>query len=204
MSPKAIGASPCSAGAMRSFRIHRPSIRSSRVRPSQLKQFGYNNDYVAYFPLDGSSSHGILCVNHEYTNEELMFPVLKERQDTTGFKEMTEELVNIEMAAHGVTIVEIVRDGLEWHVVRDSPYNRRISPAHPDDRRRSCRGRSSGSRPKTIRRRGHSSARSTIAPAARRRGAPTSRPRRTFTAISGQTSVTPSASRPRTSAAIRP
>ena len=98
---------------------------------SQLKQFGYNNDYVAYFPLDGSSSHGILCVNHEYTNEELMFPALKERQDTTGFKEMTEELVNIEMAAHGVTIVEIARDELEWHVVRDSSYNRRISPLTP-------------------------------------------------------------------------
>jgi secreted PhoX family phosphatase len=98
---------------------------------AQLKQFGYNNDYVAYFPLDGSSSHGLLCVNHEYTNEELMFPVLKERQDTTGFKEMTEDLVNIEMAAHGVTIVEIVRDGQEWHVVSDSPYNRRISPLTP-------------------------------------------------------------------------
>ena len=98
---------------------------------SQLKQFGYNNDYVAYFPLDGSSSHGILCVNHEYTNEELMFPALKERQDTTGFKEMTEELVNIEMAAHGVTIVEIARDEFEWHVVRDSSYNRRISPLTP-------------------------------------------------------------------------
>ncbi len=68
---------------------------------AQLKQFGYNNDYIAYFPIDGSSQHGILCVNHEYTNEELMFPSLKERQDTTGFKDMTEELVDIEMAAHG-------------------------------------------------------------------------------------------------------
>ena len=95
---------------------------------AQLKQFGYNNDYIAYFPIDGSSQHGILCVNHEYTNEELMFPSLKERQDTTGFKDMTEELVDIEMAAHGVTIVEIIRDGDEWQVVRDSRYNRRISP----------------------------------------------------------------------------
>ncbi len=95
---------------------------------AQLKQFGYNNDYIAYFPIDGSSQHGLLCVNHEYTNEELMFPSLKERQDTTGFKDMTEELVDIEMAAHGVTIVEIVRDGDEWQVVRDSRYNRRISP----------------------------------------------------------------------------
>ena len=123
-----------------------------------------------------------------------MFPMLKERQDTTGFKEMTEELVNIEMAAHGVTIVEIMRDGLEWHVVGDSPYNRRISPLTPMsqmDQRQAM----SGSRRRAIHQGYRSSARSTIAPAARRRGAPISRQRRTSTAISGPTSTTPSASR---------
>jgi secreted PhoX family phosphatase len=36
---------------------------------AQLKQFGYNNDYIAYFPLDVSSRLGILCFNLEYTNE---------------------------------------------------------------------------------------------------------------------------------------
>ncbi len=41
---------------------------------SQAKQFGYNNDYVGYIPIDGSSEHGLLVVNHEYTNEHLMFP----------------------------------------------------------------------------------------------------------------------------------
>jgi secreted PhoX family phosphatase len=98
---------------------------------SQLRQFGYNNDYIAYFPIDDSSTHGLLCVNHEYTNEELMFATLKERQDTTGFKDMTVELVDIEMAAHGVTVVEIVRDGDDWKIVLNSPYNRRISPLTP-------------------------------------------------------------------------
>ena len=94
----------------------------------QLKRFGYNNDYIAYFPIEGSNSHGLLCVNHEYTNEELMFAGLKKRQDTSGFIEMTPELVDIEMAAHGVTVVEIVREGSDWRPVLDSRYNRRISP----------------------------------------------------------------------------
>lgn len=97
----------------------------------QLKRFGYNNDYIAFFPIDGSNTHGLLCVNHEYTNEELMFPGLKKRQDISGFEDMTAELVDIEMAAHGVTIVEIKRDGEDWRVVTDSKYNRRISPNTP-------------------------------------------------------------------------
>jgi len=95
---------------------------------AQLQQFGYNNDYVGFTALNDDGSRGLLCVNHEYTNEEVMFPGLG-RQDTAGFAGMTRELVDLEMAAHGGTVVEIARgaDG-KWTLVRDSPYNRRISP----------------------------------------------------------------------------
>ena len=41
--------------------------------------FGYNNDFLGYFPIDGSN-RGLLAVNHEYTNEELMFPGLGSRR----------------------------------------------------------------------------------------------------------------------------
>jgi uncharacterized protein len=100
---------------------------NSQSAADQSKRFGYNNDYVAYFPIDGSSRHGLLAVNHEYTNEELMFPGVKKRQDTSGFEEMTAELVDIEMAAHGVSIVEIERDGEDWRVRGDGKLNRRIT-----------------------------------------------------------------------------
>jgi len=103
----------------------------SQSAADQSKRFGYNNDYIAYFPIDGSSRHGLLAVNHEYTNEELMFPGLKKRQDTSGFEEMTAALVDIEMAAHGVTIVEIERDGEEWRVRGDGELNRRITSSTP-------------------------------------------------------------------------
>lgn len=93
---------------------------------AQLKQFGYNNDYVGFTELE--PGRGLLCVNHEYTNEEVMFPKLG-RQDNQDFVGMTEELVNIEMAAHGGTVVEIARGGDgKWQLVRDSQYNRRITP----------------------------------------------------------------------------
>ena len=97
-----------------------------------MKQFGYNNDYIAFFPLDDSGKRGLLCVNHEYTNEEVMFPGISKRQDTSGFEDMTAELVDIEMAAHGVSIVEIAREVEDWRVVLDSPYNRRISPGNTE------------------------------------------------------------------------
>ncbi|MGV1014051.1 MAG: PhoX family protein [Methyloceanibacter sp.] len=94
---------------------------------AQLKQFGYNNDYIAFFPLGPDGTRALLCINHEYTNEEVMFPDLT-RQDLVCFPDMTAELVEIEMAAHGVTIVEIALENGAWRPVLDSTYNRRISP----------------------------------------------------------------------------
>ena len=40
---------------------------------AQLQQFGSNNDYVGFTALNDEGSRGLLCVNHEYTNEEVMF-----------------------------------------------------------------------------------------------------------------------------------
>ena len=70
-------------------------------------------------------------VNHEYTNEEIMFPGLSGAQDTkeAGFAQMTQELADIEMAAHGGSVLEIRKVDGRWQVVPDSKYNRRITTA---------------------------------------------------------------------------
>ena len=94
---------------------------------AQELQFGYNNDFVAFMPLpvgSTNSDHGLLCVNHEYTNAELMFPGITLKN---GVEAMTREQVEVEMAAHGHSVLEIRRQGAAWQVVRDSPFNRRIS-----------------------------------------------------------------------------
>lgn len=100
---------------------------NAQTAQAQLGQFGYNNDYVGFVPLNAEGTRGLLCVNHEYTNEEMMFPALP-RQDRADFRDMTRALVDIEMAAHGGSIVEISRETGPWQVIRDSRYNRRITP----------------------------------------------------------------------------
>ncbi|MGA9254315.1 MAG: PhoX family phosphatase [Roseobacter sp.] len=105
---------------------------NNQTAAAQLKQFGYNNDYVGFTALDDDGTRGLLCVNHEYTNEEVMFPGLG-RQDRAGFEGMTQDIVDIEMAAHGGTVVEIEQGGNgKWALVRDSAYNRRITPLNTE------------------------------------------------------------------------
>lgn len=88
---------------------------------AQEKQFGYNNDYVGFVPLGDAGDRGLLCVNHEFTSRQVMFP------EPLRFNS-PRILAETEMAAHGGSIVEIARasDG-RWSVVPDSRYNRRIS-----------------------------------------------------------------------------
>ncbi|MEH6521346.1 PhoX family protein [Sulfitobacter sp.] len=100
----------------------------NQTAEAQLQQFGYNNDYVGFTALNAAGTRGLLCVNHEYTNEEMMFPRLG-RQDRAAFSGMTPELIDIEMAAHGGSVVEIEKETTgEWRVDRNGKYNRRITP----------------------------------------------------------------------------
>src|SRR5262245_46158353 len=64
----------------------------------QMRRFGYNNDFVAFFPLDEKGSRALLCVNHEYTSTEVMFPAAKGRPDRNDFDDITQATVEVEMA----------------------------------------------------------------------------------------------------------
>jgi hypothetical protein len=101
---------------------------AAQTAAAQARQFGYNNDYVGYIPIDGSSEHGLLVVNHEYTNPHLMFPGLVTLvEGKITMNALTKEQVDIELAAHGGTIVEIRKTDGKWQVVADGALNRRIT-----------------------------------------------------------------------------
>jgi uncharacterized protein len=94
---------------------------------AQEKLFGYNNDFVGFLPVPQGSRRsdlGLLVVNHEYTNEELMFP---------GYSadSPTKEQVDIAQAAHGMAVVQVQwRDGV-WIYNQDAGANRRITATTP-------------------------------------------------------------------------
>ncbi|WP_159945211.1 MULTISPECIES: PhoX family phosphatase [unclassified Nocardiopsis] len=93
---------------------------------SQAQQFGYNCDYVGFHQLD--DDRALLWVNHEYTNEGIMFP------GYTNGASATEEQIRIAMAAHGGSIVELEREGRtgKWVVSKgERAFNRRITADTP-------------------------------------------------------------------------
>ncbi|YBV94902.1 PhoX family phosphatase (plasmid) [Phyllobacteriaceae bacterium JZ32] len=101
---------------------------TKQTADAQAKQFGYNNDYVGYIPLEGSSTHGLLVVNHEYTNPHLMFPgLVTVTEGKIKQNPLSKDQVDVEMAAHGGTIVEIRKVDGKWQPVLDGKYNRRIT-----------------------------------------------------------------------------
>ena len=93
---------------------------------AQAGQFGYNIDYIGVLPIDGNEDHCTLVANHEYTNEELMFP--------TNHYTVAQQ-ARIAMQAHGMSVVEIRRGrpAGSWRRVRpqNAPLNRRITVSTP-------------------------------------------------------------------------
>jgi uncharacterized protein len=116
----------------------------SQSAEAQAKQFGYNSDFLAYYPLprgSDNSDHGLLHVNHEYTGPELMFPGWTKLEAAEGKPEdeqadaigeaslaaQTPEQSTVEMMAHGGSVIEVIKENGGWRVVEDSQYARRIT-----------------------------------------------------------------------------
>ena len=113
---------------------------AAQTPESQAVQAGYNCDFTGFLPLpqgSNNSDNGLLVINHEYTNPELMFPeyLTPNPEYTEGSEDIPEFLVSTnktivdtELEAHGLSVVEIKRDATgAWSIVADSPYNRRVT-----------------------------------------------------------------------------
>lgn len=89
---------------------------------SQERAFGDNNDGMALF-IQGNRS--VLAVNNEYVNRRHIYgnrdSKLPENADD----------IRKGKAGHGVTVCEIAEHNGTWAIVKDSPYNRRITADTP-------------------------------------------------------------------------
>ncbi|NOK60797.1 MAG: PhoX family phosphatase [Chloroflexi bacterium AL-W] len=99
----------------------------NQTAAAQAQQFGYNCDFVGFLPLPlgtDSSDSGLLVVNHEYTNPDIMFD---------GYVEgaPTQAQVDVELAAHGVSVVQIGLANDSWTYDRTGTANRRYTATSP-------------------------------------------------------------------------
>ncbi|MBS7837642.1 PhoX family protein [Wohlfahrtiimonas chitiniclastica] len=96
---------------------------ASNTAEDQAAQAGMHHDGMAYFPLDEGSNHGLLVMNHEYVDNGLLFP--------DGDANWNADKVLKSQNAMGVSVIEVIKDGHQWRVVRPSTYARRITPHTP-------------------------------------------------------------------------
>jgi hypothetical protein len=89
----------------------------------QAVQMGMHHDGIHYYPIDGSSTRGLLVMNHEYTDDGLLH--------SDGMKTWSAEKVRKAQAAHGVSVVEVEFKAGSWQVLRPSKYARRFTAYSP-------------------------------------------------------------------------
>ena len=89
-------------------------------------RYGFNNDFLAYFPLKGSRE-GLLFVNHEYPDPFFLHGYKPNGSPKTAAQVQEEQ----DAVGNSILHIKRERDG-RWKVVSPSAYNRRIYGDRPD------------------------------------------------------------------------
>jgi uncharacterized protein len=89
----------------------------------QSLQAGMHHDGMSFFPIDGNPRHGLLAINHEYTDDGLLH--------TDGMENWSYDKVRKSQAAHGVSVIEVIERAGQWRVMPNSRFARRITGFSP-------------------------------------------------------------------------
>ncbi|WP_326542861.1 PhoX family protein [Pseudorhodoferax sp.] len=106
------------AGAMPAWRED-----AGNTAAEQALQFGMHHDGMQFYPLAGSSTHGLLAMNHEYTDDGLLHP--------DGLTPWTADKVKKAQTAVGLSVCEVRFEQGRWQVQRPSRHARRTTMATP-------------------------------------------------------------------------
>lgn len=130
------------------FRPIRPSTADSLILPSGFRSktlcksgdplghegplgkelFGYDNDFIAYFPIDclkggKKPNDGLLWVNHEFIKEIFV-------SGYSGGKKSKEQ-VRAEKLAVGGSVLRVTKEVKKWKHLTGSEYTRRFTASYP-------------------------------------------------------------------------
>lgn len=98
----------------------------------QARRIGDCCDAVVYFPLDGSSADGLLCVNHEYVVEDMVFAGIAAQARTSpdgrrDWMARHPHAATWMQAAHGVSVARVAKRGARWVHAKGGRYARRVT-----------------------------------------------------------------------------
>ena len=94
---------------------------NNQTAAAAARQFGFNNDFAGLMPHPTDSNRMVYVCSHEYTTEPQMFPGYDKENPT-------DEQINIGIASHGHTILEVSKVGNTGELKREfGPLNRRIT-----------------------------------------------------------------------------
>lgn len=100
----------------------------SNTAEDQANSVGMHHDGMHFFPLNDEETDGLLCINHEYIDQDALHPAGATRDGVTGLRNSAEE-IRKEINAHGVTVVRIQLVNGVWEVVPNDSHNRRFTGA---------------------------------------------------------------------------
>lgn len=106
------------AGAMPAF-----APDASNSAADQALQAGMHHDGMHFFALDGRADRGLLAMNHEYTDEQLLHP--------DGARPLTLDKARKSLHAMGVSVIEVELTASGWRRVLPSRFARRIHGQTP-------------------------------------------------------------------------
>ncbi|WP_305374083.1 PhoX family protein [Photobacterium leiognathi] len=95
----------------------------------QLNALGMHHDGMHFFPLNEASTDGLLCINHEYIDQQALHPNWD--KDAERAKEVRTDIDEIrkEINAHGISVVRIQLQDNQWQLIDNDPLNRRYTGA---------------------------------------------------------------------------
>ncbi|MFB9134129.1 PhoX family protein [Vibrio olivae] len=96
----------------------------SNTSDDQRNALGMHHDGMHFFPINDSSTDGLLCINHEYIDPNALHP---NGPSVSGGVRTDVDEVRKEINAHGVSVVRIQLVGETWAIVDNDPLNRRYT-----------------------------------------------------------------------------